>query len=178
MIIAPREVTGDGVIDVNDVTTASGAAVYTNINCKNGIHVPSGILWGVMTKNFDVQTDDGTIQTRSFTVALIHGPEAIGQLLDTLDPVDSEAILLEKVRVTKKIQEALNVWRRKQNKDSIAVDGDYGEKTYKAVYYFQVSSFGKNGTYTPGVVDERTWSVLLPGEPYEDIQALHTPFQV
>jgi len=168
-IVPSRETNGDGEANMYDTQGVSGSPVFTDADVKAGRRVPSGIVWGT-----------GTVRDEalgiSYTVLFIHGPEVLGEMMDAMG-VDGEVaqVSLEDFKeVTKKVQEAINVWLRKNNRSNRLVDTDgvYGRDTAGAIYAFQMKVFGSNtpeSPYTPGLVDARTWQALMPQEPFIDI---------
>lgn len=163
----------------SDVKGLSGSSVFSNQSCLDNKREAMGALWGAGT----IRDDERKI---SYTVAFVHGKEHLQALLDALKDGDvieehdeeqeheePQAESLERGTHVLKIQETLNNWLRSKRIETIRVDGDYGRQTQRAVYTFQTRVFGSDTSmYTPGIVDERTWEALFPGEPFVDVLSL------
>jgi peptidoglycan hydrolase-like protein with peptidoglycan-binding domain len=181
LIIPPFDLEGDGTAGVGDLLGISGSPVLRDVDCQNGRRIVSGIAYAAGDL-------DDEKNKKSYSVAYVHGPEVIAEMLSVLrgeqpavsEPEDADLEGMDKEVVTRKIQEAVNAWRRSKGIEEITVDGLYGERTKRAVHALQVDAFGKrNGgsLYTPGIVDRVTWKILFPGEPYVDIVELHAKQQ-
>lgn len=155
-IIAPRDVNGDNIKDGKDVQGISGSPVFTDTDCREGRQIPSGIAWGTITI-------DDPLRNVTYSIAFIHGPDVVGEMIDTVNTVVSanmdEEKFPQKKALTQKVQEALQSYGH-----DIEADGVYGGGTEAAVALFQETVFSKEELESKvivGTVDRRTWETLF-----------------
>ncbi len=78
-IIGKRDSNNDGRFNNGDFTGVSGSPVFTDEDCVAGKKVPSGIVWGVA--GITVR-DEKTGKRLHYTIALIHGSDVLGEMVD------------------------------------------------------------------------------------------------
>lgn len=162
VIIGKRDSNNDGTSNSNDFTGVSGSPVFTDEDCAEGRKIPSGIVWGVAGITI---LDEKTGKRLHYTIALIHGSDVIGEMIDKTNTISSHidsADVPYKKALTTKVQERLV-----ELGYSITVDGDYGAETQTAVGLFQRSVFDEETLQSrviPTAVDRRTWDELFPNE--------------
>ncbi len=158
---------GDQKQNAYDLEGISGSPVFLDRDCAAGVRMPSGIEWGAI----DRMSPSG----EKYTIVLIHGPEVVGAMLDTVKTIISmeldEAEAPQKRALTIKVQMALYEY----GDESVAIDGLYGTGTRQAVYDFQQRVFSKEmleSEVIPGTVDRATWNALFPEEQDPDKKVL------
>jgi hypothetical protein len=169
-IVPSEDVNGDGRENEMDVRGISGSPVFTDEDCASKKQVPSGIEWGALTIN-------DTQRGLSYTVVLVHGPEVVGEMIDTVNTLLS--MDLDETEVSNEIKFALSTKVQQALVDygyrNLGVDGVYGEDTKAVVQAFQERVFDeetRNASIIPGVIDRRTWNALFPNEQNPDKRAL------
>lgn len=159
-VVPPQDNNEDGISNDLDVRGTSGSPVFTDVDCEMENTVPSGIVWGGLA-----------VRDRrrgvTYTLMLIHGPETIGEMIDTIDTILSpeltEADVPNKRELTTKVQSALVAYGYK----NLPIDGLYGNNTAAVIQAFQEREFDEDmraRSIIPGVMDRRTWEALFPNE--------------
>lgn len=169
-IVPPRDTNEDNRANQYDVQGASGSPVFTDEDCAEGKHIPSGIVYGATTIA-------DTERNISYVVLLMHGPDVLGKLQDEVNTLVGMEIdekeSPNKKQLTQKVQMALHEY----GDDSVTIDGLYGNHTRQAVYNFQQRVFKKEmleSSVIPGTVDRLTWNALFPEE--QDPNRVHLWF--
>jgi len=160
MIVPSQDTNLDGKSDQYDIEGVSGSPVFTNEDCDNGRRVPSGIQWGAMT----IADKSRRI---TYTLVLFHGPEVVGEMVDTVNTILSQGQNEEEVpnkrALTLKVQEALVAYGYRK----LPIDGEFGRNTSAVIQAFQEREFDEHTRKTsiiPGVMDRMTWKALFPNE--------------
>jgi hypothetical protein len=166
-LIRPRDTNNDFKANAFDLEGISGSPVFLDSDCEDGERIAVGIEWGAL----DRTAPNG----EKYTLVLLHGPEVLGRMHDTVNTILSEELsendAPQKRALTEKVQMALHEF----GFNDLLIDGLYGKGTSDVVFDFQLRMFSREeieSSIIPGVVDRLTWNALFPEEQNPDKKKL------